>query len=91
MYSRLVAESNHRLAESLHDQARLRDEMRAFGAYLRERQVLPEHIVLCVHAAMRDVRTRRDLFDLGSLGQDIIKWAIEGYYSSVDARQPPTQ
>lgn len=80
-YRRLVAEYEHRLAESLDDRAQLRTQMHAFGRYLRGRGVLPEHIVLCVHAALKDGRTSRDLIDLGSLGQEIVRWTIEGYYS----------
>lgn len=87
-YRRLVAEYDHRLAESLDDQARLRTEMRAFGQYLRAGGVRPEHIVLCVHDALRATDASRDLFALGNLGPDIVKWTIEGYYGADAAGEP---
>jgi hypothetical protein len=84
-YHRIVAEYEHRLADSLGDRARLREEMRAFGAYLRSRDVIPEHIAICVHEAMKDVPTVHALFETGGLGQEIVQWAIEGYYGNGDA------
>jgi hypothetical protein len=84
-YHRIVAEYEHRLADSLGDRARLRVEMRAFGAYLRSRDVIAEHIVPCVHEAMKDVPTVRVLFERGGLGDDIVQWATEGYYGDGEA------
>ena len=84
-YRRIVAEYERRLADSLGDRVRLREEMLAFGAYLRRREVLPEHIEFCVHEALRDVPNVHDLFETGELGQEIVRWAIEGYHSNEDA------
>ena len=84
-YRQIVAEYEHRLADSLGDRVRLREEMLAFGAYLCRREVLPEHIEFCVHEAMRDVPNAHDLFETGELGQEIVRWAIEGYHGSGDA------
>jgi hypothetical protein len=84
-YRQIVAEYEHRLADSLGDRLRLREEMLAFGAYLRQRDVLPQHIEFCVHEAMRDVPNAYDLFETGELGQEIVRWAIEGYHGNGDA------
>jgi hypothetical protein len=81
-YRRIAAEYEHRLAESLGDRARLRSEMRAFGAYLRARDVPPEHIELCLQEVMRDVPTARHLVEPGGLGQEIVKWTVEGYHGT---------
>jgi hypothetical protein len=84
-YRQIVAEYEHRLADSLGDRVRLREEMLAFGAYLRRREVLPEHIEFCVHEAMKDVPNVHELFETGELGQEIVRWAIEGYHGNGDA------
>jgi hypothetical protein len=84
-YHQIVAEYEHCLADSLGDRVRLREEMLAFGAYLRRREVLPEHIEFCVHEAMKDVPNAHDLFETGELGQEIVRWAIEGYHGNEDA------
>jgi hypothetical protein len=84
-YRQIVAAYERRLADSLGDRVRLREEMLAFGAYLRKREVLPEHIEFCVHEAMRDVPNADDLFETGELGQEIVRWAIEGYHRNEDA------
>jgi hypothetical protein len=83
-YRRIVAEYEHRLAESLGDRVQLREAMRAFGAYLRRRDVKPEHIELCVHEAMKDVPAAGDLLKTGGLGQEIVQWAVDGYYGNGD-------
>jgi hypothetical protein len=83
-YRRIVAEYERRLADSLGDRVRLREDMLAFGAYLRRREVRPEHIEFCVHEAMKDVPNAHDLFETGELGHEIVRWAIEGYHSNED-------
>jgi hypothetical protein len=88
-YRRIVGEYEHRLADSLGDRVRLREEMRGFGAYLRRSDVKAAHIVLCVHEAMRDVAAAPDLFDTGGLGQEMIQWAIDGYYGNGDTTDSP--
>jgi hypothetical protein len=82
-YTQLVAEYERHLTESLNDRARLREDMRAFGAYLRARNVAPEHLVPCVHEAMKDVALVRQLFTASGPGSEIVKWAIEGYYDTL--------
>jgi hypothetical protein len=84
-HRQIVAEYEHRLADSLGDRVRLREEMLAFGAYLRRRDVLPEHIEFCVREALRDVPNAPDLFETGELGQEIVRWAIEGYHGNAGA------
>jgi hypothetical protein len=79
-HRQIVAEYEHRLADSLGDRVRLREEMLAFGAYLRRREVLAEHIEFCVHEAMKDVPNAHELFETGELGQEILRWVIEGYH-----------
>lgn len=87
-HRRIVAEYERRVADSLRDRVRLREEMLAFGAYLRRRDVIPEHIELCVHEAMKDVPTADHLFWAGELGQEIVRWAIQGYYGNGDPTHP---
>jgi hypothetical protein len=83
-YRRIVAEYEHRLAEALEDRARLQEEMRAFGAYLRARDVIPEHVELCVREATKDLPTAPQLFAPGGLGPEMVKWATEGYLGAQD-------
>jgi hypothetical protein len=79
-YEQLTAEYEQRLADAASDRARLQEEMCAFGAYLRENGVPPEHIVPCVRAALVHVRASRHLSGEARFGRDVVTWAIEGYY-----------
>jgi hypothetical protein len=79
-YDQLTAEYQQRLADAASDRARLQEEMCAFGAYLREKGVPPQHIVPCVRAALAHVRASRHLSSETRFGRDVVTWAIEGYY-----------
>ncbi len=79
-YDHLATEYQQRLAEAAEDRDRLRVEMRAFGGYLRDKGVPPEHIVPCVRAALAGVRQARRLGAESRFGRDVVTWTIEGYY-----------
>jgi hypothetical protein len=81
-YDQLAVEYEQRLADAASDRARLQDEMRAFGAYLRQNGVPPEHIVPCVRTALARVPTSGHLSSETRFGRDVVTWTIEGYYRS---------
>lgn len=82
-YRQIVAEYEQRLSDATTDRVRCREEMRAFGDYLRRRSVAPEHIVTCVHQALGAVPLPGAFSEGRVIGREVIVWAIEGYYGTV--------
>jgi len=87
-YRQIVDEYDRRLSDATVDHARCREEMRAFGSYLRRRGVAPEHIVTCVHQALATVPIPGTFSEGRVIGREVIVWAIEGYYGTVEPEPP---
>jgi hypothetical protein len=81
-YRQVVAEYDRLLDDADQDRDRCREEMRAFGAYLRRRGVAPEHIVTCVHQALGHVTLAGDFSSPKPIAREIVRWAIAGYYGT---------
>ncbi len=80
LHRHLASRYEGRLADALADRARLREELHAFGAYLRECGVPPEHIVPCVRSVLESAAMLAALKDRRQLEAEIVTWTIEGYY-----------
>jgi len=81
-YQRLAHAYERRLADALQDRVVLRDEMRAFGGYLRRQDVRPEHVVPCVRQAIGAAARAMQLPVEELLQRDVVTWAIQGYYAA---------
>lgn len=82
---RLALEYAEQLADVVRSEDWLRETMRAYGRYLHQYGIRPEHIVICVHESMEHPRLR-GYANHGRLVERAIGWTIEGYYAERTAQ-----
>lgn len=80
-YQRMVRDYEGRLARALTDRAALRQEMLAFGAYLRDANVPAEHVYACVRDVVDEVHAAQSAALEHGLRHEIAAWALEGYHT----------
>jgi hypothetical protein len=79
-YRKLAVAYAAQLAEVERTEQWLEATMDAFGRYLCQQKIRPEHIVICVREALKAAKMRQ-YASQRRLAERAIGWAIAGYYA----------